>query len=232
LLSIMAQLIWLKAVVPFAAVLLTAAAPASAAGTCKANTPAVTVSVNLPEPVIDDTLPQREIQSLSPDYHGGRTVGLYSARIEAKSVSRMREVGLALDRAPACLSITAVDVHLTMPARRIYVSKELKPETCAYAAVLGHERKHQRTDDDALREHAQRIRQAIERAVIDAGPRQVLPADRERARAVLTEIVQAAFKKAFDALQSERTALQTRVDAGLEYARVTASCSDWSTLPR
>jgi len=228
----MAQVIWLKAVVPFAAVLLTAAAPASAAGTCKANTPAVTVGVNLREPVIDNTLPQREIQALAPGYHGGRTVGLYSARIEAQSVSRIREIGLALESAPVCLAITAVEVHLTMPARRIYVSKELKPETCAYAAVLSHERKHQMTDDDALRVHAQRIRQAIERAVIDAGSRQVLPADRERARAVLTEVVQAAFKNAFDALQSERTALQARVDAGLEYARVTASCSDWSTLPR
>jgi len=226
----MAQLIWLKAVVPFAVALLAAAAPASATETCKANAPVVTVGVNLPEPVIDNTLPQREIQALSPGYHGGRTVGLYSARIEAQSVSRIREVGLALERAPTCLSITAVEVHLTMPVRRIYVSKELKPETCAYAAVLGHERKHQRTDDDALREHAQRIRRAIERAVIDAGPRQVLPADRERARAVLTEIVQTAFNKAFDALQSERTALQAGVDAGLEYARVTASCSDWSTL--
>ena len=227
----MAQLIWLKVVAPFAVALLAAVAPASAE-TCKANAPVVTVGVDLPEPVIDNTLPQREIQALSPGYHGGRTVGLYSARIEAQSVSRIREVGLALERAPTCLSITAVEVHLTMPARRIYVSKELKPETCAYAAVLGHERKHQRTDDDALREHTQRIRRAIERAVIDAGARQVLPADRERARAVLTEVVQAAFKNAFDALQSERTALQAQVDAGLEYARVTASCSDWSTLPR
>ena len=115
----MAQLIWLKAVVPFAAVLLTAAAPASAAGTCKANTPAVTVGVNLREPVIDNTLPQREIQALSPGYHGGRTVGLYSARIEAKSVSRIKIVGLALVGAPACLSIHGRKAVSSGNARRM-----------------------------------------------------------------------------------------------------------------
>src|ERR1051326_4183814 len=93
----MAQLIWLKVVAPFAVALLAAAAPASAE-TCKANAPVVTVGVDLLEPVIDNTLPQREIQALSPGYHGGRTVGLYSARIEAQSVSRIREVGLALER--------------------------------------------------------------------------------------------------------------------------------------
>jgi hypothetical protein len=228
----MAQFTSLKAVMLLAAVMLTAVAPESAAEICKGNTPVVTVGLNLQEPVIDNTLPQREVQALSPGYHGGRTVGLYSARIEAKSVSRIREVGLALERAPICLSIAAVEVHLMMPARRIYVSKELKPGTCAYAAVLGHERKHQMTDDDALREHVPRIRQAIERAVTESGPRGALPADREAGRAGLTKVVQAAFKRAFDALQSDRTARQAQVDAGLEYARVTASCPDWRTLPR
>ncbi|HXP76134.1 MAG TPA: hypothetical protein VN823_18480 [Stellaceae bacterium] len=222
----------LTAVVAVAAVLLGGVAHASAAGGCKGSAPLVAVGVDLPEPAIDNTLPQREIQALSPTYHGSRTVGLYWTRIEAQFGTRIRMIGPAIERAAACLSITTVDVHLTMSTRKIYVSKELEPGACTYAAVLTHERKHQMTDDQVLREHAPRIRQAIERAVIDAGPREALPAEREAARAGLTKVVQAAFKKAFDALLSERTALQEQVDAGLEYARVTASCSDWSTLPR
>ena len=222
----------LNAVASVAAVLVAGVAPASAAGSCKGGVPLVTVGMNLPEPVIDNTLAQREVQALSPAYHGGRSVGLYWTRIEAQLGTRIRMVGPALERAAACLSVTSVDVHLTMPTRRIYVAKELAPGACTYAAVLAHERKHQMADDNVLREHAPRIRQAIERAVIDAGPSEALPAERENARARLTKVVQTAFKKAFDALLSERTALQEQIDAGLEYARVTASCSDWSTLPR
>jgi hypothetical protein len=221
----------LKAASP-AALLVAATAPMSAAGPSRGSAPIVTVSLDLPEPVIDNTLPQQEVQAKSPGYHGGRTIGLYWARIEAKFVSRIRMAGLALEGAPASLSVTAVEVHLTMPARRIYVSKELEPGACTYAAVLGHERKHQMTDDQALRDHAPRIREAIERAVIAAGPREAPPARREAARADLTRAVEAAFKNAFDEFQSERTALQAQVDAGLEYARVTASCPDWSALPR
>ncbi len=206
-------------------------ASVSAAGNCRASAPLVAVDLDLAEPAVDNTLPQREIQAKSPGYHAGRSVGLYWAQVEAKLATHMR-IGPALPREPACVSITAVDVHLWMPIRRIYVARELQPGGCTYSAVLAHERKHQATDDRVLQDNESRIRQAVERAAADAGGRLALPADRERAQADLTKAVQAAFNRVFDGLMSERSVLQARVDAGLEYQRVTVSCPDWGELGR
>jgi len=203
----------------------------AAALACTHAQPSVHVDVSLPEPVLDNSQPQRAIQALAPGYHGGRTIGLYSAEVAAKIETQFRSLGLRGGKAaPACLFITAVDVRFVMPTRRIYVSSELWPGTCPYTAVLDHERKHEATDDQAVRKHAPLMRQAIEDAVANLGPFQVSADEHDAAQARLERAVQSTFDKAWATFQAERSDMQRQVDAGLEYARVTASCSDWSQI--
>ena len=190
----------------------------------------VRMDARLPEPVLDNSQPQRAIQALAPlAYHGGRTIGLYHAEVVAKIQTRFSSVWLRRG-APACLFITAVDVGITMPTRRIYVASELSPGTCQHAAILGHERKHEATDDQAVRKHTPRIQQAIQDAVAKLGPLEASADQRDAAQAHLERIVRSAFDRAWQAFQDERSELQQLVDTGLEYARVTASCPDWSQL--
>jgi hypothetical protein len=201
----------------------------AAALACTHPQPSVHVDASLQEPVLDNSQPQRAIQALAPGYHGGRTVGLYSAQVEAKIETRFRS--LALGRAsPACLSLTAVDVRIVMPTRRIYVARELWPGTCPHTAVLEHERKHEAADDQAVHKHTPRLQQAIQDAVVNVGLLEAAPDEHDAAQARLTKLVRSAFDRAWQAFQDERTELQRQVDAGLEYARVTASCPDWSQL--
>lgn len=189
------------------------------------------LNVSVPEPVLDNSKPQRAIQALNPGYHGGRSVGLYSAEIQAKVETRFRSLGFRGGKAaPTCLTISAVDVRIVMPTRRIYVASELWPGTCPHTAVLEHERKHEATDDHAVRKYAPRIQQAIQDAVASVGPLQVSAEEHEAAQARLARTVQSAFDKAWAAFMAERSELQRQVDAGLEYARVTASCPDWSQV--
>lgn len=205
----------------------------AAALACTYTAPPVHVDVSVPEPVLDNSQPQRAIQALNPGYHGGRTIGLYSAEVAAKIETQFRSLGLRGGKAaPACVYITAVDIRFVMPTRRIYVSSELWPGTCPYTAVLDHERKHEATDDQAVRKHAPRIQGAIQNAVVNLGPLEVSAGEHEAAQARLTRTVQSAFDTAWAAFLAERGELQRQVDAGLEYARVTASCSDWSQIQR
>jgi hypothetical protein len=211
--------------------MLSGPAARAASLTCTRANPAVRVDVTLPEPILDNTLPQRAIQALNPGYHGGRTIGLYAAETQAKIETRFQTLGLRGGKAvPACLFITAVDLRLFMPVRKIYVASELWPGTCQHTAVLGHERKHEVADDEAIRKHTPRIQGAIENAVGNLSPLEVSAGGSAAAQAQWTRIVQSAFDKAFAAFQAERNELQLQVDAGLEYARVTASCSDWSQI--
>jgi hypothetical protein len=200
---------------------------------CTKAKPAVHVDVSVPPPVLDNSKPQRAIQALAPAYHAGRTVGLYSAEVEAKIQTRFRAFALGRERAsPACFVITAVDIGVVMPTRRIYVASEFWPGTCQHTAVLEHERKHEAADDVALRKHLPRLQQAIQDAVAHLGPLEASSGERDAAQARLGRPVQAAFDQAWQDFQAERNELQRQVDAGLEYARVTASCSDWSQIPR
>ncbi|MGH7126243.1 MAG: hypothetical protein ACREFI_17845, partial [Stellaceae bacterium] len=208
---------------------LSTSATRAAALACHPAQAAVHVDVSLPEPILDNSQPQRAIQALAPGYHGGRTVGLYASEVAANTQTQFRSIGLRRD-APACLFITDVKVGITMPKRRIYVSSELWPGTCQHTAVLDHERKHQATDDLALRKHAPRIQGAIENTVANLDPLQASADEHEAAQARLTRLVQSAFDRAWTAFLAERSELQRQVDAGLEYARVTASCSDWSQI--
>ena len=103
----------------------------AAALACGRAKPDVHMDVSLTEPVIDTSLPQRAIQELNPGYHGGRTIGLYSAEAAAKLQTQFRSLGLRGGKtAPACLYITAVDVRVLIPNRRIYVSREIGRASC------------------------------------------------------------------------------------------------------
>jgi hypothetical protein len=201
----------------------------AAALACGHPEPAVRVDASLPQPVLDNSKPQRAIQALAPGYHGGRTIGLYFAEVSAKVEMQFRAAWLSR-ASSACVFITGVDVRFAMPTRRIYVASEFWPGTCQYGAVLAHERKHEAADDRLIREHAPRIQQAVRDAVMSLSPLEAPANQRGAAQARLQKAVQAAFDKTWAAFQAERSEAQRQVDAGLEYARVTASCPDWSQL--
>ncbi|HKF71454.1 MAG TPA: hypothetical protein VKB68_06880 [Stellaceae bacterium] len=188
----------------------------------------------MPEPVLDTSKPQRTIQALAPAaYHAGRTIGLYDAEIEAKIRMQFRSFTLRREKtSPACFFITAVNVGVAMPTRRILVASELLPGTCPHAAVLAHERKHEAADDEAVRKHTPRLQRAIQDAVANLGPIEASSDKQDAAQARLAARVQSAFDEAWREFQAERSDLQRQVDAGLEYARVAASCPDWSPIQR
>jgi hypothetical protein len=220
-------LLLLGAVAAVALLALGIPRPAAAAG-CEAKTPEVSINMPLQEPVVDSSLAQPALQQLSdqfvPGRHGGRTLGLYRSRLMTSYTTKMR---ITTSSDSVCISIASVQIVFTMPERRIYVAGEWKPGTCGYTAILEHERKHQAADDQVIREHLQRFRRAVESAVVKAGALAVPTAQSATAQDRLEKVVQAAVESEFQELTAEQKSMQQEVDAGLEYARVRASCSQF-----
>jgi hypothetical protein len=200
----------------------------AAAASCEAKTPEVSINMPLQEPVVDSSLAQPALQQLSdqfvPGRHGGHTLGLYRSRLMTSYTTKLRIVASSDS---VCVSIASVQIVFTMPERRIYVASEWKPGTCGYTAILEHERKHQATDDQVIREHLQRFRQAVESAVVKAGALAMPAAQRATAQDRLEKVVQTAVENELQELTAEQKSMQQEVDAGLEYARVRASCSQF-----
>jgi hypothetical protein len=187
--------------------------PPAAAASCEAKMPEVRINMPLQEPGVDSSLTQPALQQLSdqliPGRHGGHTLGLYRSRLMTSHTTKMRSVPSA---DLVCISIASVQIVFTMPERRINVASEWKPQAA---------------DDQVIREHQQRFRQAIENAVAKVGPLAVPVAQRETAQDRLEKVVQAAMERELEDLVADQKRMQQEVDAGLEYARVQGSCSQF-----
>jgi hypothetical protein len=213
---------WIAALAALVLLAFAMATPAQAL-TCQVLHPAVRVTVNLAEPVIDNTLPQPALQQLAgKSYHHGRTLGLYRAAIR----TQWRIHGGQSDGGgETCRWIEDIAIDIVAPERTIYIVRARPPGTCWYDSVLTHERKHQATDDTVIAEYAPRVQQAVARALAELPPTApVRSADGAAAQQRLLVPLDAAVRRVLDALETARRARQAAIDSPLEYRRVGAAC--------
>lgn len=196
------------------------------AAQCVVSPPVVRINVFLPDPVLDNSEPQAAIQRRAPQSHSGHTVGLYVGALKHRIETESHFVG---NPRQVCVNVAAVTVNLGVADRRIYLAREWPPGSCPYSAILGHERKHQAADDTALRQAAWAIRDAIIKKVAAVGPLAVPRPQQEAAAQRLSDAVGATFQAQVTRLGEEERRLQRAVDAGFEYARLTASCPEFSS---
>src|SRR6185312_5691798 len=146
---------------------------------------------------IDNSLPQPALQQIAGSaHHGGRTLGLYKAKLKATWRVGLRQ---RRDEQATCRWVTRVALTLALAERRIYVVRGRRPGTCAYDAVLAHERKHQAVDDALIREYVPLLRRAIEAAVPPGAP---------ASEQALTQPVGAAIQRELAAMSTARAARQ------------------------
>jgi hypothetical protein len=207
-------------VAAFAALL---ARPAVAAGGC-ASPPPIWINLSLPSPVLDNSRTRAEIQQKAPQSHGGHTVGLYVGTLKTSVQVGFQIVSRA---GQSCVAVSVVTVNLGVADRHIYLAHEWPPGSCPYRAILDHERKHQAADDKALRGAAQAIRDEIAKTVASIGSLVVPPSGAKAAQQRLNDAVTGAYRMGTARLLLDQGRRQQAVDAGFEYARLTASCSEF-----
>lgn len=201
------------ALIAMASTALGMAASGSAIAACSSPPAEVTIDVQAGEPAIDNSLPQPALQQIAGSaHHAGHTLGLYNAKLKATWRVGLRQ---RRDEQGTCHWVTRVALTLALAERRIYVVRERRPGTCAYDAVLAHERKHQAVDDALIRDYVPRLRRAIEAA---------LPPGAAASEQTLIQPIGAALKRELAAMSAARAARQAAVDSPHEYRRVRAAC--------
>jgi hypothetical protein len=196
---------------------------ARAALDCPPSQPVVIMDVRAAVPTIDNTLPQSSLQQLAGvAYHRGRAEGLYKAQIGARPGVLVMRRGKGGE---TCLWIDKVTVTITWPMRKIYIVRNLPPGSCNYEAVLGHERKHQATDDAVLSEYVPRFRTQLEATIRALPPPRPVPlaqADAEENR--LVGMITTTLERTVNTMRDVRHVRQAFVDTPDEYRRVGAAC--------
>jgi hypothetical protein len=200
------------------------AVSARAAPGCPATAAPVRINLSLPPPVLDNSLPRAAIQLKSPHSHGGHTVGLYIGTLKSSLAIDFRTLTMP---GRSCVAVAGATINLGIADRRIYLAQEWPAGSCPYRAILEHERKHQAADDRALKNGAQAMRAEIGAAIGSLGPLLVPSSAEKSARQRLFDAVNSAFHAGTARLLLDQGRLQQEVDAGFEYARLTASCSEF-----
>jgi hypothetical protein len=202
--------------------LLSSGAAAAPPPSCPASHPEVALAVEVPEPVIDNSLSQLQLQKISKAQRGAHTLGLYQAELQARTDA---VVGSRRNAEAVCHWLDKVTVTVFMAQRRIYVIRERKPGTCFYDSVLAHERQHQAIDDAVLAAELPRLRQEVAEGIARLPTRGAVPQGESAvSEARLGAELKAVLRRSLQRLVATRNARQAALDTPGEYRRIRAAC--------
>ena len=122
----------------------------------------------------------------------------------------------------SCSQVTQLNVNLGFEKTTIYMPTDLKKHTCAYHAVLGHEKKHVRTDKAFLKSIVPEIKRELSWAIRGLGT------IRSGSQKYASDKISKTLNKKLHALgqkfATRRRSWHKRVDTPQEYKRVGRSC--------
>lgn len=147
--------------------------------------------------------------------------GLHSGqvRISAKARLTSQTYGEGPE-ALGCMSYDTIEIRINL-SPVIYIVKEFPPGSCAYNAVLEHEKKHARVDRWIANKYAKRIGQAVQDAVNEAGALGPWPSeDAQSVRNRMTAYISSTVNSLELLMTEEQTRLQQKVDNMTEYESV------------
>ena len=124
-----------------------------------------------------------------------------------------------------CYWIESIDLVIRFRSLDIFIASEYRRDSCAYRAILSHEREHVRVAREQLNRFAPRFRQALHSRDVPSpsNPRFTT----QPPKAEIEELVDRLVSPVFDQLNVTMANAQARLDTPEEYARIQAKCSDW-----
>lgn len=149
--------------------------------------------------------------------------GLMSGKIKYQSGVEISSIRYPTSRV-TCLWIDKVIVDIVIDPV-IQVAREHPQGSCKYVAILEHENKHVAADRQVVVGHLENFRKEAGAAVQKVGVVGPKPdSSAEEYKKKMSDYIEAAIKKAADAMYAERIERQQKIDTKEEYDRVDAQC--------
>jgi hypothetical protein len=202
-------------------------APPAAAAACAAQDGYgydVDVTIQLPEVRLDRSLSRAQLGGMALHGPNERDVGLTKSNLEIARVATYltypAEGGL-------CFWVGRINVTLRYHSLDVYAAKEYRSDSCAYRAILEHEKRHVTVVRRNIQRYLPRIESALASLIIPKARAPKLVASMAAGEADMERI----FDKLMTPIQNEIDAVlsreQAKIDTPQSYARVRGKCSDW-----
>lgn len=129
-------------------------------------------------------------------------------------------------RRSACVYLTAVKAKVGFRDHDVYVASEYPPGSCEYRAILDHENQHVAINTRALREHAPRLRLALERILGEEKP--VATSNPDRVTQQILDRISRRMEEYLAAFYQEMATRNGAIDTASNYEAVSGICRDWN----
>lgn len=148
------------------------------------------------------------------------------------TVDHSTDIGLRLrretGRGRACAWLESVEIDLSPRSIAIYVPREYPEGTCEDAAILAHEREHERVHREKLEEAAAKVRTALAAASwLPAKGNPIVSPDQLETEAALDAKVREVLLPLIGDYEEGLKAAQAELDTPALYHWTTERCSGW-----
>ena len=180
------------------------------------------VRVEVPAARLDRSRSRDELNQSAFHGPGTNTLGLMQSQLELRDSVQFGAVPIDGGH---CYWVQTIDLVIRYRSLDIFVASEYRRDSCAYRAILSHERDHARVARDYLNRFEPRFRQALNTLDI---PRPGRPSFTQgKPKTEVRRLVEGLVRPVFDELNATMSRAQAALDTPEQYARIQARCNDW-----
>lgn len=184
----------------------------------------IELEIDIPAPRLHHDLSIAQLNRKARHGPGHRILGLAEAGLEfGWAVSfQWQPYG-----AGYCFWVRRTKLAIRQPSPDIYVAREYRRSSCAYQAILAHERRHMKISRDQINRYLPRLRWVLTSLRIPTAGRPMFVASAEAAktevRVLMKELAEPLFREMGQALRQAHA----KLDSPASYRRLRKKCKRW-----
>ena len=173
---------------------------------------------------LDRSKTKAQLTELS--FHGPRAkvLGLMQAALDLHTTATYKHSQAANG---ICFWVEQVEVVLRYQSMDIFVASEYSENSCAYHAILRHEKDHVAVARHYLDRHAPRFRAALTSLLIPKPQSPKLVATEEETKSEVERLLEKLLKPVVTEMRRELLEAQAELDTPQQYERVRRQCKKW-----
>jgi hypothetical protein len=184
----------------------------------------IELKIDIPEPRLHHDLSIAELDRKVPHGPGSRVLGLAKTGLEfgwsVRFEWQQRGDGF-------CFWVRRTALSIRQPSPDIYVAREYRRSSCAYQAILAHERQHMKISREQIDRYLPRLRWVLTSLRIPTAERPIYVTSAEAAKSEVRVLMKDLAEPLFQEMSQALRKAQAKLDSPASYRRLRKQCKRW-----
>ena len=184
----------------------------------------IELAIDIPEPRLHHDLGIAELGRRAPHGPGKRVLGLANTRLDFGWAVRFEWQAWGDG---FCFWVRRTELTIRQPSPDIYVAREYRRGSCAYRAILSHERQHMSISRGQINRYLPRLHWVLTSLRIPTGVRPIFVASAEAAKSEVRALMKDLAEPLYEEISLALRAAQAKLDSEASYRRLRKACKNW-----